>query len=604
MKKVFAILLCCAFLLGGCKNTSAPAETMPAATTAIDTDNLFSDRDKNPDYNEKQAVSISLQGTTAASTSSAVEISGSDLLITQPGTYILSGTLKNGTVTIHTEKTEKVQLVLKNASIHSNTSAPLLIEQADKVFITLPENTENVFSNDGSFPDAEDTNIDAVIFSKEDVTLNGSGSLTVNSPGGHGVVSKDALTITGGTYNITSASHGLSGKDSISITNAKLDIATGKDGIHAENAEDTSLGFLYIESGSYNIVSEGDGISASGNMQIDSGSFDLLCGGGNINGEQHTSENWGNMGGGGRPGGMGGGMPGGKPGGMPGGRAAEKTASFTSSDMNTLDTSEDSTSIKGLKAGASLTINGGTFLIDSADDAIHSNGDLTLCGGTLTMLTGDDGFHADNALVIRDGTADIQKSYEGLEGLTIDILGGNIKIIADDDGLNAAGGTDQSGFGGPRGDNFSSTSSSDSYIHIAGGTLYVTPGGDGIDSNGALEISGGHTTVTGTTVGDTAVLDYDTTGTISGGTFIGTGATTMAQTLNSTGEQGVFSVQMSYSEAQAGTKVILIDSSGKEIISYQPNLSFAFIVLSSPDIAKGESYTITVGDATGTFEAS
>ena len=431
--------------------------------------------------------------------------------------------------------------------------------------------------------------MDAVIFSKEDLTLNGSGSLTIESPAAHGVVSKDELTVTGGSYTITCASHGMTGKDSIAITGATFDIAAGKDGLHAENNDDTALGFVYIQDGTYKIVAEGDGISASADMQIDGGSFDLLCGGGSENGQQHTSENWGNMGGGGRPGGMGGGMGGGP----------RSTSSITGSVSST----EDSASIKGIKASAALVVNNGTFTIDSADDAIHSNSNLTVTGGTFTIKTGDDGFHADETLMISGGKIDIQESYEGLEGLCIDMCGGDISIVSSDDGLNAAGGTDQSGFGGNRGDMFGGSSgSSNSKITISGGTLFMNASGDGIDSNGDLVITGGHITVTGPTNGDTAVLDYDRSGTISGGTFIGTGAYMMAQSLESTGAQGVIGVHVG-SQA-ADTTITLTDSDGKTVLTYTPNLPFQIVILSSPDIIKGETYTISVGTASGEVEAS
>ena len=145
--------------------------------------------------------------------------------------------------------------------------------------------------------DIDENSIDAVIFAKTDLTLNGSGSLTINAQAGHGVVSKDDLVITGGNYTITAASHGLSGKDSIAIAGGTFTITSGKDGIHAENADDLSLGTLYIADGTYTIASQGDAVSAQGALQIDGGTFDLYTGEGSASVDMTTSDDLGPMGG-------------------------------------------------------------------------------------------------------------------------------------------------------------------------------------------------------------------------------------------------------------------------------------------------------------------
>ncbi len=196
-------------------------------------------------------------------------------------------------ILINTDKKKKVQLYLDNTDIHSETSAPIYVLQADKVFITLAPDSENTLSNGGSFVAIDENNIDAVIFSKEDLTLNGSGSLTINSPAGHGIVSKDELTFTSGTYHISSASHAVNGKDNLCIANAIFNIESGKDGLRADHDDDASLGFVYIQSGTFAITAEGDGVSASSTLQIDDGTFDIVSGGGSENGDKQTSDSWG-----------------------------------------------------------------------------------------------------------------------------------------------------------------------------------------------------------------------------------------------------------------------------------------------------------------------
>lgn len=551
------------------------------------TSKLFSSRDFEVGYDENASAVILLEGDTITSNSNAATVSGRTVTITDEGTYILSGNLNDGMIIVNADKTDKIQLVFNNVSIHSETSAPVYILNADKAFITLARDSSNTLSNGGTFNALDGNNIDGVIFSKEDLTLNGSGTLTIYSPAGHGIVSKDELRLTSGIFRITAASHGIEGKDNICIANAEIDITAGKDGIHSENTDDTSLGFIYIQSGTFNITSEGDGISASAYMQIDDGTFNIVSGGGSSNAQMKTNDF------------MGGFMRRERPGLGP--------AESDSGNANTgTDAGNATVSGKGIKAAGYLTVNGGRFTIDSADDAVHSNASIDINGGTFEISTGDDGFHADESLTINSGTVNISKSYEGLEALHVTVAGGDITIYADDDGINAAGGKDQSGFGGIRGnDRFGrpgpGSFSSDGSIVISGGNIYVNARGDGIDANGTLTITGGYTVVCGPTVGDTATLDFDISGTITGGTFIGTGSANMAQTFSDS-EQGVISVRVG--NQPAGTTIILVDSNGNTIIpSFTPELDFAVVILSSPDIVKGETYKITIGSNTGEFTA-
>lgn len=566
-------------------NTNIGSNTVSVA----DPGDMFSDRDYETTYDADKNAVITLNGNGIQSSSNAVNISGSKAEITEEGTYVLSGTLDDGQIIVNAENTDKIQLVLSGVNINSATSAPIYILQADKVFITTAKDTENTLSNGGTFEAIDENNIDAVVFSKDDLTFNGEGSLTVTSPAGHGIVSKDDLVITGGTYTVDSAGQAINGKESVRIDGGVFSITAGKDGIHAEDNDDATLGFGYISGGSFTISAEGDGIAASGSLQITGGDFAITAGGGSENGSKASSGNYGNF--------MGGGM--GRPGGM------GSMGSMGGSSQTTTDT--ESTSMKGIKATGDLTIQGGTFRIDSADDGVHSNANVTVTGGTFTIATGDDGFHADERLDISAGTISITESYEGLEGHHIAVSGGEISLVASDDGLNAAGGTDSSGtggrdqmFGGMGG--MGGMSSGDGSIVISGGNLYVQASGDGIDANGTLEITGGYTVVCGPTQGDTATLDYDKTAVISGGTFIGTGASGMAQTFSESQNQGVIAVQVG--SASAGTEVVLKDSKGNEIVSYSPKLSFNVVILSSPDMIKGETYTLSVGTQSKEFEAN
>ena len=610
MKKMrlFALLLALCFALTACGAEEPAVDTPDEGSQqsqqdkdtdrpATSTNELFTERDLRTTYDETKAAVVTLSGTTASSTSNAVSVQGSTVIILDEGTYILTGTLTDGQIIVSAPADAKTQLVLRSVSVHSDSSAALYVKTADKVFVTLEG--ESALTSGESFTAIDENNIDGAVYAKADLTFNGSGSLSVSAPAGHGIVGKDDVVFAGGSYDITCSSHGVDVNDSVRITGADLTVESGKDGIHAENTDDASLGFVYIESGTFLLSAEGDGISAGGAMDILDGSFDITCGGGSENGTKQSSDNWGGFGGGMMPGGM-----------MPGGMGGGKGPGGMSFGSVTTDTSEDSTSMKGIKATGNLTISDGIFVIDSADDAVHSNANLTVSGGSFDIASGDDGFHADENLTIAGGTISITECYEGLEGLHITVSGGKIDLKSSDDGINAAGGTDQSGgggrdqfgggMGGPGG--MGGMGSGNGSITISGGELYLQASGDGIDANGTLTISGGYTVVCGPTQGDTAVLDYDRTAIITGGTFIGTGSTMMAQTFSEGSTQGVFAVTCG--SQQAGSAITLKSASGETVIDYTPQLSFGLVVLSTPDIVAGEIYTITVGEASGTFEAN
>lgn len=609
---IISCLLCISLALSGCASggsgTVAAVAEITEGTTQPEESGVFSNRDLDAAYSEADSIAIVMNGDTISCASGNVEISGTTVTIQKEGTYLLSGTLDDGAVIVHADKADKIQLVLNDVSIHSETSAPIYIRQADKVFITLAMDTQNRLTSGGTFTPDGDTNVDAVIFSKEDLTLNGGGSLTITSPGGHGVVSKDSLRITGGTYVIDAAYHGFSGQDEVSIATGGFDILAGKDGIHAENTEDAAAGTVYLENGIYRITAEGDGISASGSCRICDGEYTITTGGGSGNAQQHTANQPFDKG---QPnrGGTADTMPSagrpqdlpergaGEKGGIDGGKGMDPYASAGGQEPAFSPQGTDTVSAKGVKA-SELTIDGGAFTIDSADDGLHANGNLTLRGGTLEIASGDDGIHADETAAIIAGTVLISESYEGIEGRRVLIHGGEITLTAADDGLNAAGGRDSSGFGG-RGDTFAQSGEMPGIV-ISGGNVDITASGDGVDANGTLEITGGTLTVSGPTYGDTSVLDYDITGTISGGTFIGTGASGMSQSFSDS-KQGVISANVG--TQRAGTEIILEDSAGNELLSQTPKLDFEIVILSAPEIQTGASYTLRVGNTVQTFTA-
>ena len=625
MKKhcLLPLLLAAVTLVSGCQAAEVVSTT--GQTAPVTLSDMFTDRDLEVGYDETTAASITLSGSTASCDSDAVTVDGGTITITDEGTYILSGTLDDGMVIVDADDTDKVQLVLNDASIHCEDCAALYVRQADKVFVTTAADSQNTLSGGETFTQLDDNNIDGVLFSKSDLTLNGLGTLTVDSPAGHGVVTKDDLAVTGGTYVVTAAGQGLSGKDSVRIADGAFTLTTGKDAIQSDNTEDSDKGFVYLAGGTFTITAEGDGLSASSWMQVDDAACTITTGGGSVNGETHTSDA--------APGGMGGGKggrmsltdggtvppdgstqpperPTGEtppdsmepPANMPQDAApsenaaasdtaatdaAQTTDSTASAEADTTDT----VSTKGLKAGTALTILGGSFTLDCADDAFHSNGDLTVHGGAVSIQTGDDAFHADNALTISDGEIDISTCYEGLEGLTVTVSGGEINVVASDDGVNTAGGVDQSGFGGNGQDQFAAQSGV--YITISGGNLSINAGGDGLDSNGELTISGGTVYVSTKDGSADSALDYNGNASITGGTVIGVGSSGMAQNFGENSTQGA--ILLTVDAQAAGSTVSVSDSAGNVLASWEAPQAFSSVVISCPGLESDGTYTVTAG---------
>lgn len=540
-------------------NTTAAtgATVITGATAPVDPDDQFSKRDEETPYEESKTIDILLNGTSAKASSSLVDVSGTTVTILGEGVFSFSGTLTDGRIVVNASKDAKPQLIFNGVAINNSHGCALYVKQADKVFVTLAEGTQNTLSNSGDYVQVDDNNIDAVLFSKEDITLNGNGALTVTAKYGHGVVSKDDLVIGSGTYTVDAAAHGLCGKDCIKIANGKLTVRSGKDGVHAENNDDSTLGYLYIENGTFDIEAENDGLSASSLLQIEGGTFTVKTGGGSQNSSSDSSgryPSWGYWG---------------------------DTAS------------QDSTSAKGIKASGEIVINGGKFTIDSSDDALHCNASMTVNGGTFTVSSGDDGMHADDDLLIAGGTIDIQKSYEGVEAQRVEVSGGTVSVVASDDGFNSAGGNDGSSAGGRPGQN-SFGGNAAATLAFSGGTVYVNAAGDGLDSNGTLTVSGGTVYVSGPTNSGNAALDYDGSASACGGTVVATGSSGMAQNFSNSSTQG--SILYVFSSSQAAKTVITLkDSNGTVLVSYVPEKTFQSVVITSPALKAGETYTLCYG---------
>ena len=599
-------------------DTDVTAQQLSTKTEKVPKKDIFSKRDLDPSYDEVTAE-ITLSGDSAAIDGSGASAEGSVITITQEGVYLISGKLNDGQIIVNADKA-KVQLVLDNADITCKTSSPIYGADSDKIFITLAEGSSNVLTDGSSYVYDDDTadEPDACIFSKDSITINGSGSLTVNGNYGDGIRSKDDIIITGGNISVTAVNHGIKGKDYVGIAEGDITVSAGQDGIKSTNSDDSALGFVYIEGGNFSITSGNDGIQAETDLIIAGGEFDITAGGGSAASTKVHTDGFGGMDGGfgGGKGGFHGGFgdfdpesfdfdgmtpPDGFGGGRPPfgsespfGNTTAEQVSYVQTAAAT-DETQSSDSSKGIKGGASIDISGGNITVNSADDAIHSNGDVYISGGSLTLESGDDGIHADSVFEMTNGSVNITKSYEGIEAATISVKGGSVELVAADDGFNASDGTPQGGMG-----QFSSGVS----LAISGGYVYVNADGDGLDSNGSISISGGTIIIDGPANGGNGALDSNGEIVVTGGLLVAAGNSQMAEAPSSSSTQNSISAAFD-SAFEAGTAITLLGENGEEIVCFKSANSFNHIVISSPDIESGKTYTFyTGGTYSGESEVS
>lgn len=409
--------------------------------------------------------------------------------------------------------------------------------EEDKVQIVL--SNASITNSDG--PAIYAVSADKVFVTAADGTVNSlsdgvtyAGDGFGNNPDGV-IFARCDLTLNGtGTLNIDgNYKFGVVGKDDIVVAYLTLNVTAVSDGIVGKDSVSINGGTITITAGGDGIVSENDDDTAKGSVLIDGGTITIKTGGANAD------------------------------------------------------------SAKGVKAQASLTINGGSITINSEDDSLHSAASITVTGGTIYLSSGDDGMHSDDLLVVSGGEITVAQSYEGIEAGTITISGGVIDVTSTDDGFNAAGGADGSSSGGPRGQDSFLADTSKSIV-ISGGTVTVNADGDGLDSNGTMSIIGGTIYISGPTNSGNGALDSAGTMTISSGIVVAAGSAGMAQTFDQSSSQA--SVSYTYASAQqAGTTITLQDASGNVIATYTPEKTYQNVVISAPALTVGQSYTLYSG---------
>lgn len=504
-------------ILGGCGTTqNAAAETTAAVT--------------------ESGTSITLADGASTVRGSGATIDGNVLTVTAGGTYRLTGSLSDGRIVVNAPG-EAVTLILDGVSVTCADDSPLYLYKAESVTLELADGSENTLTDgetyrfSGALDSAEDKEPDACLYARCDLTISGTGSLTVQGNCQNGITCTDNLTVTASSVTVNAVNHGIGGKDSLTIDGAAVTVVSGGDALRSNQDSDASLGWVTVTDAALHLTAGEDGIQAETVLTIRNTTAEITTGGG------HETQ-----------------------------------------------LAEDA-SAKGLKAGTSLTVSGGIYTLDCSDDALHSNGDVAVTDGTLVLATGDDGIHAYETALVSGGTITVTACCEGIEGKVVDLSGGDMTITSSDDGLNAADGTASVPMQG----------NADCRIVISGGVIRIDASGDGVDSNGDFIMSGGELYVSGPENDSDSALDYDGTATITGGTVIAAGYRGMAQNFGSDSTQG----SMLLTCTDATTEPITVtDEDGTVLASFTPGKRYDCVVVSTPELRQGGTYTVTAGGET------
>ena len=542
---------------------------------------------------EIQAIDIELSSDMSNTEESTYTIKNNVLTLNSNADYSISG--KYSECQIEVAKGISANITLNSISIDNSQTGPFVIKKGSTVNLILSgESTIIDKETDETSTDYEGAGLK--FKSSSSLTISGDGKLNIIGEIKNGIkgASGSNLIINGGTFNITTINNALAADNSVTINDGIFIIKTTEgDGIKSDPdyGDNDSEGIITINGGTFNISSYSDGIQAKSKLIINDGYFNI------------------------------------------------KTFNNGASSTNF---NKDEDSAKGLKCSWNetnitilLNITGGTFILDTADDSIHSDGNITICGGTFTISSGDDGVHADQNLILGEKDVDnniikmnITKSYEGLEGSQVYIYSGTYSIIASDDGINSAGDTDQECSPGgngnfPGGDrpgnhqnwrnsknlqrNLKNRKLDDCYsfhLNIYGGEIYVNAEADGLDANGNIVISGGNITVWGAKRGsDGDPIDMDGTLTISGGTLFAGGNQGMTQLDNNrqtSNTQQFITSSTSYNANQ----VIYILNGDNTIREITIPKDIQYLYYTSSDVDSSYKFSTTAGSNSGSTSES
>lgn len=559
--------------------------------SALDLD--YSKRDLDASYDASSATVITLSGDSASVQGAGAQASVAGVVISSAGTYIVSGELTDGQLLVDAGDDDKVQLVLAGATIHNEDGPAIYVRNADKCFVTLDAGTENNLSDGSSYALESDSDEPyATLFSRCDLTLNGSGMLNVTSAYRHAVCSKDDLVIVSGTYNISAVEDGLRGRDSVKVRDGVFAIQAGGDGIKSNKDDDSTKGFVSIDGGTFGIQAGDDAVQGKTLVRLAGGLLTV---------------------------------------------AANDDAFHSDLEMHLLGASiEASAGDDAFHAETKLTVDGGTVNVASCNEGYEAE-KVYVNGGDTHIVASDDGVNASAADLSDDADADtvsstlpnggtpgapgkgggaatpdaggqapagaqrggqapsaagVQQGGQAPDAAGAQQGGSAPEPPAGDNAGGAGGATDPGQQGGdPAAGGGVGQTDSSCLIQVNGGYVVVDSVGDAIDSNGNVEVTGGVLLVSGPTSDGDGAFDYDGSATISGGTVLMVGSTGMAQSFTG----GTQAFAMTSASGEAGQSVCVVDGSGNVVVSLTATKRFGMVLTSSAVFAEGGEYALFIG---------
>ena len=522
----------------------------------------FTTNDQNGSWDTTGAAAITLTGDGASISGNGAYVYDGNVVIAEAGRYVLSGSLEDGSIIVDAHDSSKVWILLDGVEINCSDDACIQVDQADKVFLTLAEGSENTLISGSAYSDtALSDGTDGAIFAHDDLTINGSGSLTVTAQYSHGISANDDLVITGGTITISAADDAIHVNDSIRIKDAAITVTAGDDGLLTTN--EVENGYLYIESGTLDITASGDGIHTTGDVTVAGGETNISAGDDGIHSDASVFV---------------------------------QSGTILISDC-----------YEGIEA-LIIDVSGGDVSINCEDDGFNANGGSSdmfggggqMGGGQNDGTFGHGGMHGSGT--DEGTTGEMPTPPEmGEEGMT-----GEMPMPPDMSGESMSGwmptGQETETASGS-GQSSADTEDVETYISISGGNIRIVnevgQDADGLDSNGDIKISGGTIYISLLGTGSNCAVDYASesggVAEITGGTIIACGASSMAESFDSTSTQASILYNMS-SIAAAGTTLTVTDADGSVLLSWEVPCSFSSALISCPEMKIGGTYTVSAGE--------
>ena len=506
----------------------------------------FTTNDQNGSWDTTDAAVITLTGDGASISGNGAYVYDGNVVIAEAGRYVFSGNLEDGSIIVDTHDSSKVWILLDGVEINCSDDACIQVDQADKVFLTLAEGSQNILTSGSVYSDtALSDGTDGAIFAHDDLTINGGGSLTVTAQYSHGISANDDLVITGGTITISAVDDAIHVNDSIRIKDAAITATAGDDGLLTTN--EVENGYLYIESGTLDITASGDGIHTTGDITVAGGETNISAGDDGIHSDASVYV---------------------------------QSGTILISDC-----------YEGIEA-LIIDVSGGDVSINCEDDGFNANGGSgDMFGGGGQMGGGRN-----------DGTS----GHGGMQGSgTDDGMTGERPTPPDmgEEGMSGgmpAGQETETASGS--GQSSADTEDVETYISISGGNIRIVneigQDADGLDSNGDIKISGGTIYISLLGTGSNCAVDYASesggVAEITGGTIIACGASSMAEGFDSTSTQASILYNTS-TVAEAGTTLTVTDADGSVLLSWEVPCSFSSALISCPEMKVGGTYTVSAG---------